>query len=75
MMRDELLKQISALPADADIGIRIGEDHVDIADLASWGDGNFVALTCHSADLRDVLSEWGLPASRWPPLGPSGGTE
>jgi hypothetical protein len=64
MMRDELLKQISALPPDADIGIQIGDDHLDIADLAPWGDGGFVALTCHSADLRDVLSEWGLPVSQ-----------
>lgn len=60
MMRDKLLKQISALPPDADTGIQIGDDHLDIADLVPWGDGGFVALQCHSGDLRDVLSEWGL---------------
>jgi hypothetical protein len=60
-MRDDLLKQISALPPDADIGIQIGDDHLDIGDLVPWGEGGFVALRCHSGDLRDVLSEWDLP--------------
>jgi hypothetical protein len=62
MRRDDLLKQLSTLPPDTDIGIQIGSDHLDIADLVSWGDGGFVALKCHSVDLRDVLLEWGLPA-------------
>lgn len=62
MMRDELLQQIAALPAEADIGIQLGEDHLDIADLVPWGDGEFVGLRCHSVDLLDVLSEWDLPA-------------
>ncbi|MEV8504651.1 hypothetical protein AB0368_07460 [Actinoplanes sp. NPDC051475] len=55
MMRDDLVEQLAALPPDTDIGIRIGEDHVDIADLVPWGDGGFVALVCSPADLRDVL--------------------
>jgi hypothetical protein len=62
MMRDDLLKQISALPQDSDIGIQLGGDHLDIADLVAWGDGGFVALKCHASDLRDVLLEWGLLA-------------
>ena len=63
MMRDELLQQIAALPADADIGIQLGEEHLDIADVILWGGGGFGALRCHSVDLRDVLFEWGLPAT------------
>jgi hypothetical protein len=39
MMRDELLTRIGALPADADVGIRIGDDQVDIADVVPWGEG------------------------------------
>jgi hypothetical protein len=62
MMRDDLLNQLSALPPDVDIGIQIGEDHLDIADLVPWGDGGFVALKCHSGDLRDLLSELGMSA-------------
>jgi hypothetical protein len=64
MMRDELLKQIAALRPDADVGIQIGDDHLDIAGLVPWGNGGFVALKCHSADLRDVLVEWGLSAGQ-----------
>jgi hypothetical protein len=57
MMRDDLVAQLAALPGNADIGIRIGDDQLDIADLEPWGDGGFVALTCSPADLRDVLRE------------------
>jgi hypothetical protein len=61
MMRDELLKHLSALPADANIGVRIGDGHLDITDVAPWGDEGFVVLRCHAPDVRDVLMEWGLP--------------
>ncbi|HET6479320.1 MAG TPA: hypothetical protein VFG35_04645 [Actinoplanes sp.] len=61
MRRDELLLQISALPPDTDIGIQVGGDHLDIADLAPWGEGRFVALKCNSRDLHDMLSHWGIP--------------
>jgi hypothetical protein len=61
MMRDELLQQISALPPDTDIGIQVGCDHLDIVDLVPWGGGEFVALKCHSSDLRDMLMQWGIP--------------
>ena len=64
MLRDDLLRQLSALPADADIGVRIGDQHLDVTDLAPWGDEGFVDLRCHPADLGDVLLEWGLPARR-----------
>ena len=60
MMRDELLQQISALPPDTDIGIQVGGDHLDIADLVPWGGGGYVALKCHSSDLRDMLVQWGI---------------
>jgi hypothetical protein len=63
MMRNDLLTQLSALPPDADVGIQLGDDHLDIAGLVPWGDG-FVALTCHAGDLRDVLRDWGLSVSR-----------
>lgn len=61
MMRDELVRRIAALPADADVGIQIGDDHLDIADAIAWGEGDFGALTCHPSDLRDLLMAWGLP--------------
>lgn len=64
MMRDELLKRIGALPADTDVGIRIGDDQVDITDVVSWGEGAFGAVVGNPVDLRDVLFEWGLPAGR-----------
>ena len=71
-MRDELMDLISRLPRDVDIGVQIGNDHLDIADLKMWGDGRFVALRCDAADLRDVMADWGLPTSlreRWDPPG------
>jgi hypothetical protein len=64
MMRDELLKRIGALPADADVGIRIGDDQVDIADVVPWGEGAFGAIVCNPVDLRDVLFERRLSAGR-----------
>lgn len=61
MMRDELLQRIVALPARVDVGIQVGDAHLDIAEVTTWGDGGFGALRCHSRDLRDVLLDWGLP--------------
>jgi hypothetical protein len=63
MTRDDLLMKLSALPPDADIGIQVGDEHLDIAELVPWGDG-FVALTCHAPDLRDLLRSWGVSGSR-----------
>jgi hypothetical protein len=68
MKRDDLLAQLSCLPADADIGVQLGDAHLDIAGVSAWGNGAFVALECHEADLRDVLSEWGLRAGRREPI-------
>lgn len=50
MKRSELLRRILALPADADVGVQIGEEHLDIADVVAWGDGAFGALRCCPAD-------------------------
>lgn len=60
MMRDELLERIATLPAYADVGIQIGDDHLDITDVILWGDGGFGALTCHPNDVRDLFLAWGL---------------
>lgn len=38
MMRDELLQRIAALPEDSDVGVQIGDDHLDITDVIPWGD-------------------------------------
>lgn len=70
MMRNELLHQIAALPADADVGIQLGDDHLDIAGVAAWGDGGFGALKCQPSDLRDVLLAWGLPQEQRERLAP-----
>lgn len=64
MMRDELIKQLSDLPADATIGVQISDAHLDIVDLKPWGDEGFVDLQCDAVDVRDVLREWGLPAGK-----------
>lgn len=61
MMRDELLRWIAALPADSDVGVQIGDEPLDIADVIRWGDGTFGALRCRSSDLRDMLVAWELP--------------
>jgi len=60
MMRDELMQQIATLPADTDVGIQIGDDHLDIAEVIAWGDGRFGALRCHPNDLRDLLASQGV---------------
>jgi hypothetical protein len=73
MMRNELLQRIAALPADADVGIQIGDDHLDIAEAIAWGDGGFGALSCHSSDLRDLLLAWGLPSDLRERLAPGAG--
>ncbi|MET3423973.1 hypothetical protein BJ973_003185 [Actinoplanes tereljensis] len=61
MMRDELLRRISGLPAETDIGVRVGDGHLDITDVITWDNGDRGALTCHPPDLRDLLREWDLP--------------
>ncbi|WP_285683405.1 hypothetical protein [Actinoplanes sp. NBRC 103695] len=61
MMRDELLERIAELPPDVDVGIRLGDDCLDIAGLETWGNGLFVALTCDENDLRDVFLGWRRP--------------
>ena len=73
MMRDELLRKIATLPAEADVGIAIGDDHLDIAEVGTWGNGQFGALKCDRNDLRDLLLAWGLPAKRRKQLAPSDG--
>ena len=56
MMRDELLRRIGALPVEADVGIQIGDDHLDIVDVIGWGDGEFGAIRCDQNDFRDFLA-------------------
>jgi hypothetical protein len=64
MKRDELLTHLASLPADTDIGVQLGASNLDISEVTAWGEGAFVALGCDESDLRDVLTEWGLPADR-----------
>jgi hypothetical protein len=61
MTRDDLLQQISNLPPDADIGIDVGGEHVDIVGLAPAAEGGLVVLQCHLPDVLDMLAEWGIP--------------
>lgn len=63
-MRNELMRQLSTLPEETIIGVQIGDQHLDVTNLAPWGDEGFVDLQCHAADLRDVLAEWDLPAHK-----------
>jgi hypothetical protein len=46
MKRRELLQRIAALPPDADVGVQIGDEHLDISDVVVWGGGTFGALQC-----------------------------
>ena len=63
MMRNELLRQLAALPEETLIGIQIGDQHLDAVRLTlPWGDEGFVDLQCHVPDLVDVLMVWNLPA-------------
>lgn len=62
MMRNELLRQIAALPENTDVGIQFGADHLDIAEIVPWGNGQFGALKCDAGDLRDVILAGGFPA-------------
>jgi len=73
MMRDELLQLITAVPSDTDIGVQLGNDHLDIVDLVPWGDGQFNALKCHPKDLRDLLIDWGLPDKQREQIAPKCG--
>lgn len=57
MRRGELIKQLFEFPEEADVGVQLGDDHLDIADVVPWGGGQFVALRYQSADLRDLLLE------------------
>jgi hypothetical protein len=68
MKRRELLRRIAALPADADVGVQIGDDHLDISEVVAWGDGAFGALRCHRADLRDLFLAWQLDFSMRSPI-------
>jgi hypothetical protein len=61
MDRDELLKRISAVPVGMDIGVKIGDGYLDVVGIEPWANGKFMALVCHSADLRDLLLEWRMP--------------
>lgn len=61
MMRDELLQRIAALPENSDVGVQIGDDHLDITEVVAWGDGTLGALRCHTSDVRDMVAAWELP--------------
>jgi hypothetical protein len=70
MKRDKLLRQLSALPDNVDIGIQIGADRLDVVDIVPWGGGRFAALRCCPGDLRDLLLAWGIPATLRDELAP-----
>jgi hypothetical protein len=61
--RDNLLRQILALPVGTDIGVEIGADRLDVTGIVPWGGGRFAALRCRPSDLRDLLVDWGIPAA------------
>jgi hypothetical protein len=76
MKRDELVAYLAALPADTDVGVRLGDAELDISEVAvsvegtaaalefDEGAGTFAVLACDEGDFRDVLTEWGIPAHR-----------
>jgi hypothetical protein len=55
MRRDELVKQVSALRRNADVGVLIGDEYLDVADIVPWRGGRSVALRCDSVDLWDLV--------------------
>jgi hypothetical protein len=61
MMRDELLRKIASLPAETDVGVQIGSDHLDVTEVIVWGgDEQFGALRCDPCDTHDLAVAWGL---------------
>jgi hypothetical protein len=77
MKRDELVTHLAALPADTDVGVRLGNAELDISEVTvsvegtaaafefdGEGAGTFAVLACDERDFRDVLTEWGIPAHR-----------
>ncbi|MEV6842583.1 hypothetical protein [Actinoplanes sp. NPDC051411] len=66
MKRSELLRRILALPADADIGVQIGDDHLDISDVVAWGTGRSARFSV--TVLTFVTSSW--PGSQRLPVSP-----
>jgi len=59
MRRRELIKALSQLPKNARLGILVGDQYMDIADVVTVG--SHYALRCWPADVRDALaSDWGI---------------
>ena len=64
MRRDELLRQIAALPENVDVGVQVVGEALDIVGSTAWGGGAFIAIRCATKDLQDMLVGWGVPADR-----------
>jgi hypothetical protein len=59
MLRDELLRLLVMLPADAEVVIDIGRIQVEVVDIAGVryrGEREVIALQPHPDDLRDALA-------------------
>ena len=61
MMKTELLRQILALPEQADIGMRLGEHSLNITNVSG---GESASVHCDLGDLRDVMAAWKLTPSQ-----------
>lgn len=59
MLRDELLRHLVMLPADAEVVIDVGRIQVEVVDIAGIqyrGEREVIALKPHPDDLRDALT-------------------
>jgi hypothetical protein len=59
MLRDELLRHLVMLPADAEVVIDVGRIQVEVVDIAGIqyrGEREVIALKPHPDDLRDALA-------------------
>ena len=67
MIKTELLKHLDALPAGADILVRLGREELDIAEIVGVSipsDGPTYALALFPEDVEDALR---TTVSRWEP--------
>jgi hypothetical protein len=59
MLRDELMRHLVMLPADAEVVIDVGRIQVEVVDVAGIqyrGEREVIALKPHPDDLRDALA-------------------
>lgn len=55
MTKDELLRQIVALPEGTEIGVRFGREALDIVGVTASEEPDLVFVQCYQGDVEAVL--------------------